>query len=144
YLTCLGASFQTSRPVVVIDAGSACTVDFMTEDGVYIGGVIMPGLDAIIEAARRNLPSLPKSDYQLPDSWPGTSTLDSLRWGTTGAFWAAIQSYLGKFEVRFGKYDLFVTGGGADVIRQLARAEGDYKLKIRPNLIFEGMEKYSA
>lgn len=140
FLTCYGAAGQTSKPVVVIDAGSACTIDFMTEDSIYIGGVIMPGLDTIIQAASQNLPALPAADYQLPDTWPGMSTLDSLRWGTTGAFFAAIQSYLEKFEDRFGPFDLFVTGGATDVISRLAEA-GGYEIKVRPHLIFEGMAR---
>ncbi|MEX0770614.1 MAG: type III pantothenate kinase [Balneolaceae bacterium] len=139
FLTCYGAAGQTSRPVVVIDSGSACTVDFMTEDGVYRGGVIMPGVDLMIEALSRNIPSLPKPDYHLPDEWPGTTTLDSLRWGTTGAFWGALQNFLGKFETRFGKFDLFVTGGGTELIQKLADREGRMDLKVRPYLIFEGM-----
>jgi len=141
FLTCLAASEESSGPVVVIDAGTACTVDNMTGDGIYRGGVIMPGLKMMKRSMTRELPELPAPGDGIPDRWPGQSTLESVRWGTTGAFLEAIGGFLERYRREYGSYDLFVTGGdSALVYRHLSRSPD---VKERPWLMYQGMAQFS-
>lgn len=142
FLTCLAASEESSsESVVVIDAGTACTVDLMTGDGVYRGGVIMPGLKMIKSSMRRELPGLPPPGEGIPDRWPGQSTLESVSWGTTGVFLEAIGGFLERYRREYGAYNLFVTGGdSAPICRHFSRS-GD--VKERPWLMYQGMAQFS-
>ena len=140
FLACFGASNLVSDSVVVIDAGSACTIDLMTSDRIYQGGVIMPGLEAVRSIISEKLPELPVPEDQLPGKWPGKSTQESLQWGTTGAFFEAIKGFIGKYHQKYGSFTLFLTGGSSPVFERYLQI--DYPVKVRPYLLFEGMEAF--
>lgn len=137
FLTCYGATEQTTNSVVVIDAGTAITIDFMDHEDVYHGGLIAPGLSSFSEMLPAKAPALPKVDMDLPGTWPGKSTIDSLKWGQAGFIKMAIEGTLDKYEAEFGPFELFITGGDAMNIQKMISREG----KLRPFLVFEGMER---
>lgn len=138
YLACLGAKSKTNKAVVVIDAGSACTIDYMDEFGVFKGGVIMPGLFSILGIFNNTAPELPEIAPQLPNEFPGKSTKSSLELGLTQFFADGIDSHLRRYTENFGDYELFVTGGDAEFIESLnLRA-----MTPSRTLIFEGMEHF--
>lgn len=140
FLGCLGA-YQLSNgfAVIVIDTGSACTVDFMDENGVYQGGVIMPGHDVLKKSIRRYLPELPEVDSAIPENWPGKSTHDSLRWGVNGMFRAAIESWIDRFKELDSRARIFITGGNSSDLQRLLT---DTECIRNANLQFEGMKAF--
>lgn len=140
FLVCLGATATTSKNVVVIDAGSACTIDMMTSDKIYRGGVIMPGIKQFHMSMQMSLPELPEVDKSVPSKWPGKSTNDSLQWGVNGAFIMAIKGFVEKFKNDFDQIDVFLTGGDAMFIYENLGYE--LSLKHRPNLLFDGMLQF--
>ena len=77
FLSCLGAYSKSNSSVIVIDAGTACTVDYMDRNQVFHGGVIMPGLQTIHKSIQARLPELPEVDFTLPQKFPGKTSIDS-------------------------------------------------------------------
>lgn len=138
FFACYGAVAQTSKPVVVIDAGTACTIDYMSGDFVFRGGIIMPGIGILEESLRNFAPELPPVLRSIPDEWPGKSTKASLRWGLYGAFVDGIQSALNKYQQHYGDFDLVITGGAAEWLSSLFERES----KVRPMLVFEGIHYF--
>lgn len=136
FFACYGAVAQTNKPVVVIDAGTACTIDYMSGDFLFRGGVIMPGISILEESLRQYAPSLPAVLRNIPEKWPGKSTKASLRWGLYGAYRDSIQAALGRYQEEFGDYELVITGGSAEWLSSVLKRES----KVRPTLIFEGMQ----
>lgn len=137
FLACYGATDQTTESVVVIDAGTAITIDFMDQDDVYHGGVIAPGFSHFMEILPNTAPALPKVELGLPKTWPGKSTVDSLKWGQTGFYKMALEKMLDHYEAEFGNFELFITGGNGSSIEALIERES----KLRPFLVFDGMER---
>jgi type III pantothenate kinase len=137
FLSCYGATNQTNKSVVVIDAGTATTIDFMDQDDVYHGGVIIPGLWGFSEVLSQKAPALPFVELEIPKLWPGKSTIDSIKWGQAGFYKMGILGFLNKYEEEFGDFDLFITGGDATVINSILEVES----KVRPYLVFEGIER---
>lgn len=135
FLTCYGAVAQTNKPVVVIDAGTACTVDYMSGDFVYRGGVIMPGIGILEESLRKHAPGLPAVLRSIPKNWPGKSTKESLRWGLYGVYRDGIRAILERYEEQFDDFDLIITGGASEWMNEVL----DRPAKVRSMLIFEGM-----
>jgi type III pantothenate kinase len=140
FFSCFGAAVQVKGGVVVIDAGSACTVDYITADHTYMGGVIMPGHQMLIRSIGKSLPALPGPDTKLPADWPGSTSMDCVRWGTTGVFIEAIRGFLNRYKKSYGEFTLFVTGGDATVLEK--NLGDDIKILKRPFLVFEGMEAF--
>ncbi|MEP1152216.1 MAG: type III pantothenate kinase [Balneola sp.] len=138
YLGCLGAFKEAKAPVVVIDAGSACTIDYMDEKGIYQGGVIMPGLQSIIDVFKLSAPELPDIEIEIPSTWPGKTTAESLQWGQVGFFKAGIESALKRYSEQFGDFELFITGGDAQKISELIEGTSTQD----EFLIFKGMEAF--
>lgn len=141
FLVCLGASKETkNKGLVVIDVGSACTVDLMNEMGVYQGGVIMPGLNLVQQAMEKKLPELPIVPGVIPKTWPGKSTVESIEWGVNGGFVMAIRGFIHEYRKRNENPDIYVTGGDAEKL--IGWIGEDEKLIHRKHLIWEGMEEF--
>jgi type III pantothenate kinase len=88
-LTALAANDRVKRRVsrLIVDAGSAVTVDWVDELGVFRGGAIFPGCHLMAKALHDYTALLPlvKIDWTNPPL-PGESTLAAIK---AGVFWAA-------------------------------------------------------
>ncbi len=134
YMACLGACVKAKKAVIVIDAGTACTIDYMDESGIFRGGVIMPGISLWEKALRENAPALPEVVRDVPGIWPGKNTERSVRWGLTGAFVEAVNGMVRKYD---HLASVWVTGGDADwLAKRIERSA-----KVDSNIVFDGMQK---
>jgi type III pantothenate kinase len=87
------AALKTAdRPAIVVDAGSAVTIDLVAAPGEFLGGAILPGWRAMtqaLSAATDALPAISELPYDSPPLPLGTSTeralVSGLYWGTVGA-----------------------------------------------------------
>lgn len=138
YLGCYGAAGHYGAPVVVVDAGTACTVDFMDEEQVYRGGVIMPGLSLWERSLQQYAVGLPTASREVPDHWPGHTTEQCLQWGLTAAFRDCIGTMLDRYKERQGDYKLVMTGGDAELVKKLLKRGGT----VDPALIFRGIDRF--
>jgi type III pantothenate kinase len=136
FFACLGAFQWANKAVLVIDAGSACTLDFMDEDGVFQGGVIMPGVQSLLKVFLQSAPNLPRFPFQIPDSFPGKSSNESLQWGLSQLFVDGINANIVRYQEKYTDFEIFVTGGDAELVAQYIEEE----CVVRPDLIFTGME----
>lgn len=138
FFACYGAVTLTNEASVVIDSGTACTIDYISKDYVYKGGVIMPGIAVFEQALKLHAPVLPLVSRALPTSWPGKSTTSSLQWGITGTYVDGIHSSLKRYEKQFGRFNLVLTGGDAEWMASVIQWKSD----VRPLLVFEGMKQF--
>src|SRR6056297_2734666 len=141
YLTCYGAISATDNDVICIDAGTACTVDWITNERIYRGGVIMPGLKLFHKVIDNEFPELPSVDFRIPGNWPGKTTAESVQWGTGGSFVMAIEGFIRKYmeHIEF-EADLFITGG--DSLYLTENLQSSLRMHHRPHLLFDGMEMF--
>jgi type III pantothenate kinase len=122
-----GALREASRPAIVIDAGTAVTVDLVSAEGAFEGGVIWPGRAMMAQALAGNTDALPLITSPLSDGPPavvGKSTDKAIRsglfWGNVGAmreFVAQMRSELPTAP------QVFVTGGDAQRLARYACPE---------------------
>lgn len=68
-------------PVLVVDFGTATTVDVISSEGAYLGGVIAPGLETSAEALFQKAARLSKVDLEAPPKAIGTNTRASVQSG---------------------------------------------------------------
>jgi len=68
-------------PVIVIDLGTATTVDAVDLDGFFLGGAIMPGLGLSADALAEGTARLPRIDLELPSEAIGTDTVTAIQSG---------------------------------------------------------------
>lgn len=124
-------------PAIVVDAGSAITVDLVAADGAFEGGVILPGFRMSAEALS-SADLLPVAKFS-PDEIPviiGKSTEGAIR---SGLFWGAVGAVREIIERMSASLDrqpeIFVTGGD---LRRLAVHLGD-EASFVPNMVLSGI-----
>jgi type III pantothenate kinase len=77
----LVASRQYGRDCIVVDLGTATTFDCITKDGVFLGGVIAPGVRTSAETLFRRTSKLPATELVAPSRTIGKRTEECIRAG---------------------------------------------------------------
>lgn len=76
------AAHLHGTPAVVVDCGTATTLDAVDQDGAFVGGAIAPGLVVGLEALGTRTARLPLVEPHLPEGPIGTDTVAAIRVGT--------------------------------------------------------------
>ncbi len=99
---------------VIIDFGTATTIDVLDQKGVYDGGVITPGIDLSLKSLQMGTAKLPLVNFKKTKSVVGKSTKDAIQ---SGFFWGYVSMIQGLIE-RIEKekkieFQIILTGGNA-------------------------------
>jgi len=133
----LAAREMFGRDVIAVDMGTATTFDCITADGVFLGGVIAPGLSAGLEWLDKRTAKLPRVELQPPAQVIGRRTETCIQ---SGVFYSAVDGVDGivrRIKAEWGRPDalVVVTGGYAKVLGPyLATAD-----RIEPFLTLFGL-----
>jgi type III pantothenate kinase len=103
---------RPGTPAVVIDAGSAVTVDFIDEQGGFQGGAILPGLRLMAQALHDYTALLPVVTVDVDAPVPAANTVDALKSGILAAALGGIEWLL----ARAPGAQVFVGGGDAELV----------------------------
>ena len=115
-LLCAFAAYRTvQQACVVIDAGTAVTIDFVDGEGVFHGGVILPGCNAMLRGLHDAAPVLPSLDISsLPDPLEpfGRNTEHAMLLGAAGAVRGAARHFVERYAEFYDAYPQIVATGG--------------------------------
>jgi type III pantothenate kinase len=133
---------QPQRAGIVVDMGTAMTINFISSDGVFRGGAILAGpstaLDAL-HAATSSLPKLGREVFEAPPAVVGKSTQDAM---AAGAYWGAVGAARQIIERMVAACsdapDLFLTGGAAEPLAEHVGL-GDRRARFVPHLVLSGI-----
>jgi type III pantothenate kinase len=104
-------------PAIVIDFGTATTLDAIDRGGVYIGGAIAPGLKISEEALYSHTARLPRVPLEPPGPAVGTSTATSLQSGILYGYAGLVDGLVERFRRELGDdAHVIATGGLADAV----------------------------
>jgi len=134
----LAAATLFRRDTIAVDLGTATTFGCITGDGVFIGGIIAPGVRTGAEMLVRRTAKLPRVDLEPPPSVIGRRTELSLR---SGIFFGAVDSIDGmvrRIKEEWGSPDILVvaTGGLAPLVAPHCRTVD----RVEPFLTLYGLE----
>jgi len=119
-LCALGAFDTLKQACVVIDVGTAVTIDFVDGTGVFHGGAILPGISMMLSALHDATSNLPKVVYRKFDgesTEPGKQTDDAIVLGVTYAVRGAVRSLTERYAEHYQGYpQTIVTGGDLGVL----------------------------
>ena len=107
-----------SENVLVIDAGTCVTYDFITTTGDYYGGSISPGLAMRFRAMHEFTARLPLVTLAETSDFIGHNTETAMRTGAQFGFFYEIEGFINAYIQRFGKCRTLLTGGNASFIAQ--------------------------
>ena len=134
----LAASRIYNRDTIVVDLGTATTYDCITADGVFLGGVIAPGVRTSAETLFRRTSKLPATEITPPARVIGRRTEECIRAGVVLGNAEAIDGLVRRIKAEWpnGAVPLVVaTGGLATTFKPFCR-EFD---RVEPYLTLQGL-----
>lgn len=99
------------RNMLVIDAGSAITIDFVDKMGNYHGGNIAPGVKMRLMALHEFTGKLPMVEKEGETPAMGYDTETAIRSGVLNGICHEIDGYINEFKEKYGDVFVFLTGG---------------------------------
>lgn len=105
------------RSVIVVDLGTATTFDCVSQDGEYLGGIIVPGIELCSVALFHGTSKLPKVEPEKPGRALGRSTVECIQSGLFHGTAAMIDGLCVRLGEEMGSSpEVIMTGGFADEV----------------------------
>jgi len=106
-----------ARPMVVVDFGTATTLDAITAKGQYLGGAICPGVQISADALFQRAARLPRIDVRKPTHVIGRTTVGAMESGLFWGYVGMVEGLVRRMGEELGGGALCIaTGGLAPVI----------------------------
>jgi type III pantothenate kinase len=105
------------RPMIVVDFGTATTLDAISAKGEYLGGAICPGVTISADALFQRAARLPRIDVRKPAHVVGRTTVGAMESGLFYGYVGMVEGLVRRMDAELGGNAICVaTGGLADVI----------------------------
>lgn len=129
--------------LLIIDAGSAITYDFVSDKGEYMGGNIAPGLKMRLTMLQRMTKKLPLVEVEENELIPlfGKNTRDAIAAGVIRGIAYEVKGYMRTLSEKVPHFQTFLTGGNAPYILNNVRTSRTEKrdIRVEKNLVLIGL-----
>ena len=130
-------------PSVVVDMGTAITLDVITSDGRYLGGSIAPGIRIAQDGLFGKTAKLPKIELKQPTTAITESTSEAINAGIVIGYIGMIDKLIEtiedeiveRLEIDKSEINVVATGGFSELISQSSK----YINTIEPDIMLEGL-----
>ena len=120
---------------IIVDAGTAVTVDYVDSQGQHLGGYILPGPNMMTQALGRNTARVHGAEGDFGPPVPGCATAECVNHGIAW-IWSSAAERLRHEQQKYGLNTIVVTGGDAEFMADLFGGVA----VIEPDLVFMGMD----
>ena len=120
--------------VLVIDAGTCITYDFINADKQYLGGAISPGIVLRYRSLHEftaNLPLLEQNNFELI----GKDTESAIHSGVLNGFIQEIEGIIDQYKRKFQNLTVVLTGGDTNFLAEKLKST----IFANPNFLLEGL-----
>lgn len=127
---------QMGKACVVVDAGTAITVDCCDDEGRFLGGAIAPGVRMQLDALHERTAQLPSVPFAAPSGPFGRSTEQAMLHGVYHGVRGMVKELVENYATELGQWpDVIATGGDAAALF----TEWELVHAIAPDLTLYGM-----
>ncbi|MGQ9880670.1 MAG: type III pantothenate kinase [Armatimonadota bacterium] len=123
-------------PAIVVDFGTATTLDVISPQGEYLGGSIMAGIGISAEALFRTAARLPRIELVAPEHVIGHTTVEAMQSGIMFGYAGAIDALVERIHRELGCVTTVVATGG---LAERIAAETRMIQHVDPWLTLEGL-----
>ena len=132
----VAALAEYEAPLILMDLGTATTIEVVEPNNVYLGGVIFPGVMVSLDALTSRAAQLPGISLDKPKAVIGKNTVDCMRSGMMYGTAAMIDGIIERIEEELGpKTTIGATGGLARFITPLCKRE----IILERDLLLKGL-----
>jgi len=121
---------------IVVDFGTATTFDLVNDDGVYLGGCIVPGITISMDALFTNASRLPSIEVSRPDHAIGRSTEEAMRSGVYYGYVSMVDGLVDRLRAEAGLQGMVLATGG---LAKLISHDSKRVDRVLPNLTLDGL-----
>jgi type III pantothenate kinase len=108
---------QMGKACVVVDAGTAVTVDVCNDEGNFLGGAIAPGAQTQLDALHEKTAKLPRVELAAPKNPIGKTTAEAIQLGVFHGIRGMVKELVEAYATEQGTWpDIIATGGDAPVL----------------------------
>lgn len=131
------------RAAIVVDMGTATTVDLLQTDGSFVGGAILPGIDISARALAEHTDALPRVTLEHLERPPAAVAKAAVPAIESGLFWGAV----GAIRELVNRYsaglptppEVFLTGGASPLVARALAETDHFSVRHLPNLVLAGI-----
>lgn len=121
--------------VLIIDAGTCITFDFINNEGEYLGGAISPGLQMRYEALHHFTDKLPKLTLTDPEGITGDTTRASINAGVVYGTVKEIEGIISEYRMKYSDLTIVLTGGDTNFLAKQLKSS----IFANQNFLLEGL-----
>jgi type III pantothenate kinase len=132
----VAALAEYQAPLILMDLGTATTIEVVEPENHYMGGIIFPGVKLSLDALTSRAAQLPGISLDKPKHVIGKNTVDSMRSGMLYGTAAMIDGLIERMEEELGHSStLIATGGMAQFIAPLCK----HSIILEKDLLLKGL-----
>lgn len=132
----VAALAEYEAPLILLDLGTATTIDVVEPGNTYVGGVIAPGVKISSDALTSRAAMLPGISLEQPKHVVGKNTIDCMRSGIMYGTAAMIDGMIDRIAEELGhKSTVIATGGIAQFIAPLCK----HDIILERDLLLKGL-----
>lgn len=127
---------QYPKPTIIFDLGTSTTTSVIDENGVFLGGTIIPGINISLEALWSRTSQLPRISLESPKQVIGRNTIDSMNSGILHGNASMLDGMIERIEEELGQSATAIaTGGLAKLVLPFCKRSVIYD----PDLMLKGL-----
>lgn len=137
---CLAYSAFLTFPqknVLVIDAGTCITYDFIGATTTYYGGAISPGLQMRYKALHNQTAKLPLLEVTMFQNFTGNSTEESIHSGIVNGVLQEIEGVISQYKNKYLDLTVVLTGGDTNFLSKQLKSS----IFANQNFLLEGLNR---
>ena len=121
--------------ILMIDAGTCITYDFIDKDGNYLGGGISPGIDIRFRSLHEFTANLPEVEFNEQFQLIGDSTRGSILSGVVNGVISEIEGIIGRYLNKYPDLTVFMSGGYTNFFESKIK----HSIFAFPNMVLLGL-----
>lgn len=134
---CAGVLSKYEPPFILVDFGTATTVNVVNEKSEFLGGAILPGVKTGIKALSDNTAQLMETEIEGDIPVIGKNTRENLLSGAIIGLALAVEGYISLIEGELGSgFAVVVTGGHAPLVLPYCRFPYTHEPDLLPKGLF--------
>ncbi|MDO6595358.1 type III pantothenate kinase [Oceanihabitans sp. 2_MG-2023] len=123
------------KNVLIIDAGTCITFDFITNNNEYLGGAISPGIRMRYKALHHFTANLPLLVTKEPKNIVGDTTAASMHSGVVEGVLLEIDGAIQEYKLKYPDLTIILTGGDANFLSKQLKSS----IFANSNFLLEGL-----
>ncbi|TXD51620.1 MULTISPECIES: type III pantothenate kinase [unclassified Polaribacter] len=125
------------KNVLIIDAGTCITFDFLNKNSEYLGGAISPGIEMRYKSLHLFTSKLPLLAINKPNNFIGNSTNESIDSGVVNGVIQEIEGVIMQYKKKYLDLTVVLTGGNTNFLSKQLKSS----IFANQNFLLEGLNE---